>query len=352
MYRLMLLCYTALAFCKTCRALLHQNKTARMIKKLKFFSAAFRTGYFKRHKNVVGLYADIDYFFDLYTVFFNPLVLHTMPLVMALTGNLYKQTAAWESESRLRNHHYCILTTMHTRFLYFDLMVLFFALARRGHIVYTISYDNFVRSMIERNIFIQQNKYFYVLSPLIKKRYGIPGSIKIALISEQQNNAVEDILAAAEEDKDVKKYIFVASDIAISAPKRKKNTFRFLNVDIAPKRGVSFFQRHFRCPVMYVQLKGSLRNRRIAEQIIFPYNSETAMLLPRLYALFEQKIQKYPLYWSNWTNFLTMQLESPSSSDTKKEKTVFRTQLISPSGIRHIAVTESGCILMRNTKPQ
>ena len=43
MNRLILLFYAAQAFCKTCRALLFQNKTDRTIKKIKFFSAALRS---------------------------------------------------------------------------------------------------------------------------------------------------------------------------------------------------------------------------------------------------------------------------------------------------------------------
>lgn len=347
MYRLTLLFYAARAFCKTFGVLLLQDKTSRTIKKIKFFSAALRTGCFNRRKRLIGLYAAIDYFFDLYTVFFNPPVLNTMPLVIALTERLYKETAAWETVPELAGHEHIILTTMHSRLFYFNMIVLFFALARRDYAVYVIGYDNFLRSMIERKVFIRQHNYFYVLSPEIKKTYALHGDINITLISERYNNAVGDIFSAIEKDTHKKKFIFAAADIAISAPKRRKNAFTFLNVDITPKRGVSFFQRRFQCPVIYFRLEGSLRHRRIVEYAVFPYLPEDDTLLPQLYKLFEQYIKKRPLHWTNWTNFLTMQFEPPPAD--KEEKIYFRTKLRSPSEILQcIAVTESGRILIRN----
>ena len=84
MYRLILLFYVVRAFCKTSCALLFQDKTNRTIKKIKFFSAALRTGCFNRHQGLIGTYAAIDYFFDLYTVFFTPPVLNNMSLVIAV----------------------------------------------------------------------------------------------------------------------------------------------------------------------------------------------------------------------------------------------------------------------------
>ncbi|MGP1455041.1 MAG: hypothetical protein ACTTJ7_04670 [Treponema sp.] len=348
MYRLMLLCYAAQAFCKTIHSILFHNKTHRRIKKLKFFSAALRTGCFNRHKRLIGLYADIDSFFDLYAILFNPPVLNNMPLVIALTEQLYTETAAWEAMPELAGHKHIMLTTMHSRLLYFNMIVLFFALVRRDCAVYAIGYDNFLRSMIEQKICIRKTNYFYTLSPEIKKTYALPGDIYIALISEQHNNAVGDILSAIRGDTHRKQFIFAASDIAISAPKHKKNTFRFLNVDIAPKRGVSFFQRRFHCPVVYVRLSGSLRNRHIAECTVFPYHLGKDTLLPQLYALFERYIKQHPLHWTNWTNFLTMQIEPPPAADYKQEKIYFRTKLVSPSRIRqYIAVTKSGRILIR-----
>ena len=347
MYRLILLFYVVRAFCKTSCALLFQDKTNRTIKKIKFFSAALRTGCFNRHQGLIGTYAAIDYFFDLYTVFFTPPVLNNMSLVIALTERLYKETAAWAAMPELAGHEHIILTTMHSRLLYFNMIVLFFALARRDYSVYAIGYDNFLRGMIERKVFIKQNSYFYELSPEIKKTYALPGTINIALISERYNNAAGDVFFAIKEDSHKKKFIFAASDIAISASKRKKNAFTFLNVDIAPKRGVSFFQRRFQCPVMYFRLGGSLRNRRIVEYAVFPYRQEDDTLLPQLYELFEQYIKKRPLHWTNWTNFLTMQFEHPPAD--KEEKIYFRTKLGSPSGIlQDIVITESGGIFIRN----
>ena len=61
MYRLILLFYVVRAFCKTSCALLFQDKTNRTIKKIKFFSAALRTGCFNRHQGLIGTYAAIDY---------------------------------------------------------------------------------------------------------------------------------------------------------------------------------------------------------------------------------------------------------------------------------------------------
>ena len=196
MNRLILLFYAAQAFCKTCRALLFQNKTDRTIKKIKFFSAALRTGCFNRRKWLIGAYAAIDYFFDLYTVFFSPPVLNNMPLVIALTERLYKETAAWEAMPELAGHEHIILTTMHSRLFYFNVIVLFFALARRDCTIYAIGYDNFLRGMIERKIFIRQNNYFYALSSEIKRTYALQGDINIALISERYNNAAGDIFSA------------------------------------------------------------------------------------------------------------------------------------------------------------
>jgi hypothetical protein len=352
-YRLHLL--FARSLLQALRQIRDESGAARGVHAVKFYQAALLTGVVPRSRIVLSWFCFVDLLLDRSIMFFLLSVLTQRdrlldaftPLERDLDGLISRH---WNGANRR-----VILTMMHTRLFYFDLLLLFAGLARRGITLHVILYENFVRSALcSAGLIVADADGRMHLGAECRSRYGIRGDVFLYFIDVNNALSLLPLLRSLRGSSAAggKEGVFVASDIALGPAQARgdSDSFTFLNVRITPKRGIDYLQTVLACPVTCVSFRSSLCARRLASSTDFPAADTRSRTGRALYALYETAIRRRPLLWSNWATLVNL-IVTARRSPPRKDRPFKTLSLQGRDGKPvQVAITRKGRLLVKERR--